>query len=206
MLYLYIYFFWKYLLTQWWRSKKKKKFSFTIITIRILEMKNLGDKNINFCVIDSFNFSFDTRISWKIIDLIPTEKDLLLLHSTMVVHNSTKKTRSTSEERTNSSSVASECEPFSNQKFELFRQNHHTGLLQCIECQAGPFSSRSKLLKHLMTHNEEQKRCQKCKILHPSISSAQNHICGHSTTTTSDNTVSQIFFKLSAIFFFWTFM
>ena len=111
----------------------------------------------------------------------------------MVVHNSTTKTRSTSEERTNSSS-ASEFE-FSrqNQKFEFSRQNHHPGLLQCIECQAGPFSSRSKLLQHLMTHNEEKIRCQKCKILHPSISSAQNHICGHSTTTTSDNTVSQIF-------------
>ena len=120
----------------------------------------------------------------------------------MVVHNSTKKTISTSEERTNSSSVDSEYGPFSNQKFEFLRQNHHPGILQCIECQAGPFSSRSKLLKHLMTHNEEQKRCVKCKILHPSILSAQNHICGHSTTTTSDNTVSQIFFKLSAIFFF----
>ena len=114
----------------------------------------------------------------------------------MVVHNSTTKTRSTSEEEERAiKTTSSEFESSSrqNQKFEFSRQNHHPGLLQCIECQAGPFSSRSKLLQHLMTHNEEKIRCQKCKILHPSISSAQNHICGHSTTTTSDNTVSQIF-------------
>merc|ERR1712150_113191 len=42
------------------------------------------------------------------------------------------------------------------------------------------------------THNEEQIRCQKCKILHPSILSAQNHICGHTTTTntSSENTAT----------------
>ena len=113
----------------------------------------------------------------------------------MVVHNSTK-TRSTSEEERTSNS---KFESSSRQKFEFSRQNH-PGLLQCIECQAGPFSSRSKLLQHLMTHNakEQQIRCQKCKILHPSILSAQNHICGHPTTT-SDNMVSKIIQK-SAIF------
>ena len=113
----------------------------------------------------------------------------------MVVHNSpTTKTRSTSEEEERTSN--SKFESSSRQKFEFSSRQNHPGLLQCIECQAGPFSSRSKLLQHLMTHNakEQQIRCQKCKILHPSILSAQNHICGHPTTT-SDDMVSKIIQK-----------
>jgi len=64
----------------------------------------------------------DGGIPCQFCSFVGISKDLLLLHSTMVVHNSTKKTISTSEERTNSSSVDSEYGPFSNQKFEFLRQ------------------------------------------------------------------------------------
>ena len=61
--------------------------------------------------------------------------------------------------------------------------------LDCIVCKAGPYSSRSKLLLHLITHDSEDKqiRCNACSTLFRSVSSAQNHSCSSAETPNSNS-------------------